>query len=31
LWDPDGLAGGERRQRAEAVVRQQLLKTVELN
>ena len=31
LWNPRGLAGGERRQRAEAVVRQQLLKTVELN
>jgi 1-acyl-sn-glycerol-3-phosphate acyltransferase len=31
LWNPDGLAAGERRQRAESVVRQQLLKTVELN
>ncbi|MGA2605295.1 MAG: lysophospholipid acyltransferase family protein [Verrucomicrobiia bacterium] len=31
LWNPHGLAAEERRQRAETVVRQQLLKTVELN
>jgi 1-acyl-sn-glycerol-3-phosphate acyltransferase len=31
LWNPHGIAAEERRQRAEAVARQQLLKTVELN
>jgi len=31
LWNPDGLAADERRQRADDVLREQLLKTVELN
>jgi len=31
LWNPEGLAADERRERAETVVREQLLKTVELN
>jgi 1-acyl-sn-glycerol-3-phosphate acyltransferase len=31
LWNPRQLPADERRERAEAVVRQQLLKTVELN
>ncbi len=31
LWNPRDLAGEERRERAETVVRQQLLKTVELD
>jgi 1-acyl-sn-glycerol-3-phosphate acyltransferase len=31
LWNPDGLAANERRSRADEALREQLLKTVELN